>query len=129
MIPYDDLEVALATWRARQGLPGAQLASAAPTPPPRAPAPPPAARMAAPSGPPRAAAPPPAQLSPELQDFDVSEGALIEDGHDEGGDDYVVPFGDVAIDQSGETTAIGGEPEPPTEHLLVPARGKRNPAW
>ena len=42
MIPYDDLVVALATWRARQGLPVAQPVGA-PTPPAKA-APPPATR-------------------------------------------------------------------------------------
>lgn len=135
MIPYDDLVAALATWRARQGLPVAQLAGVVPPPPSRAPAPPPAARTAPPSAPPRTAAPSrttapvPAQISSELDDFDDGEGALLEIGHDDGGDDYAAPFGGAAVDQAGEATAIGGAPEPPSEGLLVPRRGKRDPDW
>ena len=126
MIPYDDLVVALATWRARQGLPVAQPAGAAPTPPPpRAPAPPPAARTTPPSAPPRTAAPPRAPMPSD--DFDDGEGALVEVGPYDVGDDYAVPFGGVAIDQAGESTAIGEAPEAPTEGLLVPKRGKRTP--
>src|SRR5690606_9446428 len=34
MIPYDDLVIALATWRARQGLPVAQLSGSLTPPPP-----------------------------------------------------------------------------------------------
>jgi len=68
-------------------------------------------------------------VSSELQDFDEGEGGLMEVGHYDAGDDFVVPFGGAAVDQSGETTAIGGAPEPPTEGLLVPKRGKRNPDW
>jgi hypothetical protein len=56
-------------------------------------------------------------------DFDEGEGALIEVGQYDIGDDYAVPFGGVA----GESTAIGEAPEAPTEGLLVPKRGKRTP--
>lgn len=134
MIPYDDLVVALATWRARQGLPVAQPAGA----PPRAPAPPPpAARTAPPSAPARTTTPKPAvapkatlsTVSTVLQDFDDGEGALGEDGQYDPGNDYAVPFGGEAIEQAGEATAIGGVPEDPTEGLLQPKRGKRNPDW
>jgi len=68
-------------------------------------------------------------VSNELQDFDEGEGALMEVGPYDGGDDFAMPFGGVAIEQPGEATAIGGAPEPPTEGLLVPKRGKRNPDW
>src|SRR3954469_19758563 len=117
MIPYDDLVVALSAWRARQGLPGALAAGAAP-PPPRAPAAPPPAARSAPPAPPR----PTRQVAPERQDFD--EVALVEDSpFDAGEDDYVVALGV----EPGEPTAIGAAPEPVTEGLLVPKRGKRNP--
>jgi hypothetical protein len=105
MISYDDLVVALASWRARQGLPVVQVAGSvvprpAPTPP----------RAAPPSSPPR-------PIAHEQQDFEDS--ALVEESPYEG-DDYVV--------ESGEATAIGGAPEPATDGLLVPKRGKR-PDW
>jgi hypothetical protein len=64
-----------------------------------------------------------------LQDFDEGEGGLSEDGAYDAGDDFVVPFDGAALDQPGEATAIGGAPEAPTEGLLVPKRGKRNPDW
>ena len=54
MIPYEDLVIALQTWRAKQGLPVAQLSGAL-TPPPVVAAP---SSPSAPSGPP---APPPKQ--------------------------------------------------------------------
>jgi len=138
MIPYDDLVAALATWRARQGLPVARGATPAPAPRPAAPAAPPAraaapapsraappaaARTAPPAAPPRSA-PPPAQIvSSELDDFD--DGALIEDSaYDMGGEDYVLPLGD----PTGESTAIGGAPAAP-EGLLTAKRGKRPNDW
>jgi len=137
MIPYDDLVVALAAWRGRQGLPVAQPAGA----PPRAPAPPPPAARAAPpartTSPKAAVAPPkpavapkpaPTPVSHELQDFDEGEGALGGDGTYDPGDDYAVPFGGAAADPAGEATAIGAAPTPP-EGVLQPKRGKRNPDW
>jgi hypothetical protein len=139
MIPYDDLVVALAAWRAKQGLPVAQLAGAPPPPPPpaRAPAPPPPAARTAP---PRARTAPPAAPAParttatampvppvanEVQDFDEAEGGLVEEGHYDAGDDFAVPFGSAAFDPSNEATAIGGAPSAPTDAK----RGKRNPDW
>jgi hypothetical protein len=111
MIPYDDLVVALAAWRARQGLPVAPIAMPAPPPPPRAPAPP-AARPTAP----RPAPPPPPQGSGSDDDFD--DGGLVEDGqYSSAGDDYVVPLGGDMVEQLGESTAIGAAPEPPSEGL------------
>ena len=133
MIPYDDLVAALATWRARQGLPVARGAVA--TPPPRAPAPAPAPARAAPApaparavpqaAPPRARAP---QLSTDLDDFG-DDSALIEDpAYDAGGDDYVLPLGDAGVEPIGETTAIGGAPDR-ADVLLTPKRGKRSNDW
>jgi hypothetical protein len=106
MISYDDLVVALAAWRARQGLPVVQVAGSVARP-----APAPARSM--PPGAPRSAARPVA----EQDDFEDS--ALVEEAPYDG-DDYVV--------ESGEATAIGGAPEPATDGLLVPKRGKR-PDW
>jgi hypothetical protein len=121
MIPYDDLVVALAAWRARQGLPVAQLAV---TPPPAPPRPP--AQAAARATAPRAAPPPPPPASSSQDDFD--DGGLVEDGqYASAGDDYVVPLGGDMVEQAGESTAIGAAPEPPSEGLTK--RGKRNPDW
>lgn len=117
MIPYDDLVVALAAWRTRQGLPVAQLAVPAP-PPPRPPAP-----VVTRAAPPRATAPPPPPPASSADDFE--DGALVEDGqYGSGGDDYVVPLGGDMVEQAGESTAIGAAPEAPTEGLTK--RGKRN---
>jgi hypothetical protein len=116
MISYDDLVVALAAWRTRQGLPVVQVAIAAPPPPP----PRPPARAAAP----RAPAPPP---PPSAHD-DYDDGALVEDGqYSNSGDDYVVPLGGDMVEHAGESTAIGAAPEGATEGLTK--RGKRNPDW
>ncbi len=114
MIPYDDLVVALATWRAKQGLPGAALSgmplSAAPTAfaTPRA------------APPPRGGLVPPPLASPDPHDdaVDVDEGALIEESHYENdGDDFAMAFdasktstSQVAVEQ--EATAIGMPPPP-----------------
>jgi len=129
MIPYDDLVAALATWRARQGLPVARGMVIAPVPPPRAPAPAPApspARTAPQAAPPRAAAP---QIGTDLDDFGDDDSALIEDSaYDADGGDYVLPLGDPAVDPLGETTAIGGAPDR-VENLLTTKRGKRPNDW
>ena len=148
MIPYDDLVAALATWRARQGLPGAQPGGAAPAPAAKAPPAPtakgppargpssqqPAVRVATPAAPPRPttsprpAVPPPPAPS-EHNDFDDVEGAAIDgDNYDNTGDDFVMSIADDPV-ETGEATAIGGVPEAPAEGLLVPKRGKRNPDW
>jgi hypothetical protein len=117
MISYDDLVVALAAWRARQGLPVVQVAGAVAAPvPASAPvvAPPSMARSAPPRPGPAAA--------PAEQDFEDS--ALVEEApYDAAGDDYVVSLG---VEQPGEPTSINGAPEPPTDG--AGRRGKR-PAW
>jgi hypothetical protein len=125
MIPYDDLVVALASWRARQGLPVAPLTGAsAAARPPAAPV-----RSAPPHAPPRASSAVSPAVGPELQDFDGD--ALIEESpYDPAGDDYVVQLGTgvqgiqgVQIDSPGESTAAGSDVI--TEGLLIPKRGKR----
>lgn len=116
MIPYDDLVVALSAWRARQGLPVAQSAAAAPPARARAaPAPAPAPAPAAPAARATPARPAAAQV-PAASDFD--EPALVEDGYDnDSGEDYVMQLGENAA----EPTAIGGVPEP----VPTGGRGKR----
>jgi len=131
MIPYEDLVVALAAWRARQGLPVAQLAVPPPAPPP----PPPRATprgYATPvvprAAPPPAPPPPPAPSSATLDDNYDDDGGLVEDGqYASAGDDYVVPLGGELVEQAGESTAIGSAPESPSEGLTK--RGKRNQDW
>lgn len=116
MIPYDDLVIALQTWRARQGLPVAQL-SGATTPPPVVtmagvvPAP----RGAPPATPPsrgflgNVATPPP--LAPLDDTLDVDAAALIEESsYPEEGGDFAVAFGAEKPYFDAEETAIGGPP-------------------
>jgi hypothetical protein len=137
MIPYDDLVVALASWRARQGLPVAPssgvpqaraqvVTPTVPRPAVQAPA---APRATPPSAPPRAMplpAPPGSGGSGSDMDDDgddIDGAALIEDSvYDPSGDDYVVPLGEAGIEPIGEPTAIGGAPE-------MPKRGKRPHDW
>lgn len=100
MIPYDDLVAALASWRARQGLPNATI-----SPSPAvvaAEAPKPAARTAPPAAPPaRVAAPPPLASAEEVDDS-----ALLEEAHyDNEGNDFALAFGQPEVDA--ESTAIG----------------------
>jgi hypothetical protein len=122
MVPYDDLVVALAAWRARQGLPVAQVAGAVPG---RPPGPPATARTAPPNAPPRSFA-----LPAPIAADDFGADALVEDSvYDPAGEDYVMPLGGAIIVESAEATPIGGPPEPVTEGLLVPKRGKRKPDW
>lgn len=131
MIPYDDLVVALATWRARQGLPVAQLTGTPAAPPARMAAPPPpAARAAPPSAPPRTTTAPHPQVAAEvneLEEREVSVGTLIEDGRDDPTDDeFSMALGVLAVESSGPT-AIGGAPEPSAQ-IPVPRRGQRPPS-
>lgn len=128
MIPYDDLVIALQTWRAKQGLPVAQLSGAL-TPPP--PVEQPAFVAAAPAGFPQRAAPPAAPLArnqgflgnvatppplaandDSLDDVDAS--ALIEESHYEPeGDDFAMAFAaGKGGDQGEEATAISAAPAP-----------------
>jgi len=124
MIPYDDLVAALATWRARQGLPVVRTGNATPaTPTPTAAPPPrvvtvPAAAPAARQAPPRGAQHLPPPIESGLDDFDDS--ALLEDGSYDSGEDYVLSLGH-AGDPSAEPTAIGGAP--------TAGRGKRGNGW
>jgi hypothetical protein len=102
MIPYDDLVIALATWRARQGLPVAQLSGSL-TPPPPAPAP---VARTAPPAPPRSGTPPPLAEVDEVEE----EAALIEEAHyDNDGADFAMAFGG-AVEKDAESTAIGVPP-------------------
>ncbi|HWO18996.1 MAG TPA: hypothetical protein VNO30_09470 [Kofleriaceae bacterium] len=108
MIPYDDLVAALTAWRARQGLPTAQL--------PGAPAPAPKAAVSTPtpatkSGPARAAtdggrsarAPSPAIVHDDS--FEAEEVALIDDAS------YEPDFAGFD-NELGESTALGTTPAP-----------------
>jgi hypothetical protein len=147
MIPYDDLVIALATWRARQGLPVVQLSGAL-TPPPEVPAyatPPAPPPRAAPPAPPRGSPSsqfshietPPPLAAPEAGDdpLDVDDAALLEETHYENeGADFGIAFGEAQLD--GESTAIGvpppprdsfGEPEPAPAG--PPKRKKKNNDW
>ena len=107
MIPYDDLVIALATWRARQGLPVSQLSGAL-SPPPAAPlASQSSDRMrTAPPPPPRNAAPPP--LEEPMHD-EVDAAALIdENAYENEGADFAMAFG--GVQPEAESTAIGMPP-------------------
>ena len=125
MIPYDDLVVALQNWRARQGLPVAQLSSLAPSAPVIASTPPP---------PPPAKAPPPL-AAVDTRDEDVDDDALLEEAHYENeGNDFAMAFGQAEADES---TSIGSAPSPNRDSFggggtePEPPRGKpgRNDDW
>ncbi len=131
MIPYEDLVIALQTWRAKQGLPVAQLSGAL-TPPPAVSAPAYAAPMTAPPGPPppkpqdflgNVATPPPLAAPPE-DSMDVEDAALIEETHYESeGDDFAMAFGAAGAPATDDedSTAIGHQPPPlgrPSENTL-----------
>ena len=115
MIPYEELVIALQTWRAKQGLPVAQRSGQL-TPPPVA------AKASPPSPPGRAAQPFIANVAtpPPLDTLDAPEtheesldvdGALIEEAHYENeGDDFAMAFG-----QAGAAVDDGDAPERPTE--------------
>ena len=130
MIPYEELVIALQTWRAKQGLPVGQLSGAL-TPPPMMAAPiaPPMAppqRTGPPLAPPKSGstgpqqafggnvATPPPLAAPE-ESLDVDEGSLIEEEAqlDSEGEDFEqqFPAGRAALDD-GESTAIGSAPAP-----------------
>src|ERR1700755_3158668 len=91
MIPYDELVIALQTWRAKQGLPVAQMSGQL-TPPPVASTPP------APPRPAQAflgnvATPPPLAAETHEDSLDV-DGALIEEAqYENDGDDFAMAFG------------------------------------
>src|SRR3954469_20335931 len=119
MIPYEDLVIALQTWRAKQGLPVGQLSGAL-TPPPAAPlaaasAPASGPQTRPPGPPPKAqgflgnvATPPPLD-APGAETMDVEDAALLEEAHYENeGDDFAMNF----AGQLDDSTAIGGAPRP-----------------
>jgi hypothetical protein len=139
MIPYDDLVIALATWRGRQGLPVSSLSgalqppgfaqaaaprAAAPAfsppaaaarpvpvaPPARQPAPPPAA--AAPPAPPPLAPPPEDSLDLDAEPHEE----LDESAYENEGNDFAMAFAD-APEHADEATSIGGAPRPSVTHV------------
>lgn len=110
MIPYEDLVIALQTWRAKQGLPVAQMSGQL-TPPPVAPK--------APPGPPGRPAQPflgnvstPPPLAPAGETHEDSldvDGALIEEAQYENeGGDFAMAFGEAGVSED-------EAPERPTE--------------
>ena len=125
MIPYEELVVALQTWRAKQGLPVGQLLGATTTTmaPPRS-GPPVAPPKSGSTGPQQAfggnvAAPPP--LAAPEESLDVDESALIEEAHfDTEGEDFEqqFPAGRTELDD-GESTAIGSPPAPRTSESTL----------
>jgi hypothetical protein len=108
MIPYDDLVIALQTWRAKQGLPVGQLSGQL-TPPPQQ-----AGKQ--PSGPTFSnAGPPPLQRASE-ESMDV-DGALIEEAqevqeehYEAESNDFAMAFGQEAAPGQDESTSIGEMP-------------------
>lgn len=135
MIPYEELVIALQTWRAKQGLPVAQMSGQL-TPPPVAP------KTAPPAPPPGRAAQPflgnvatPPPLAPETQEDSLDvDGALIEEAHYENeGDDFAMAFSGSGTGE--DSTAIGGAPadneEGGTEVASPGARrgGNRGEDW
>lgn len=126
MIPYDDLVVALQTWRARQGLPVAQLSGVMIPPPalvaetrPAGDQPTGATPRTNPPAPPKPAMPPP--LAPvDTRDEDVEAAALLEEAHYENeGDDFAMAFGaainegdEQVAEEESESTSIGTPPPP-----------------
>lgn len=127
MIPYDDLVIALQTWRARQGLSVAQMSGIVepvPVPPPvEVAAPISRPRTSPPVAPPKSAVPPP--LAPvDTRDEDVDDAALLEEAHYENeGDDFAMGFvaatsgqnteaADEAVEEEHESTSIGTPPPP-----------------
>ena len=120
MIPYDDLVIALQSWRAKQGLPVAQM-SASLTPPPmqaQAPQASPAPRAMPPAAPGSgrmgSVGSPALEVSPTHDEALDVDGALIEEAHYENeGDDFAMAFSGAT--EHGESTAIG---RGPADHTL-----------
>jgi hypothetical protein len=141
MIPYDDLVIALQTWRARQGLPVAQLSGVAISPPPVQAAAPDfdSPRPGPPSAPPRAVPPPLAPV--DTRDDEVEEAALIEEEaqYENEGDDFAMAFGGQPppeAEAADESTSIGTAPPPgrdsfggSTEPEPPPGKLNQNDDW
>ena len=145
MIPYDDLVAALSAWRARQGLPVSTLggggSGATPQPgsgPNAAPQPGSGPNMAAKagSGPNRGMPPAPGSgrtkapsMPPPMQEeLDVEDAAMLEEQYENEGDDFAMAFNPGA-GGDGESTAIGGAPERPTEADMGRRCGNNNDDW
>jgi hypothetical protein len=133
MIPYDELVIALQTWRAKKGLPVSQMSGSLAPPPVVKPA----ARTAPSAPPPRAKprqAPPPAEMidGASLLDEPIDQLAEpLDDGsYDNEGSDFAMNFG---AEADGESTSIGSPPPRPSD-LTDPTGGlprgaKRNDDW
>jgi hypothetical protein len=110
MIPYEDLVIALQTWRAKQGLPVAQLSGAL-TPPPGA-ATAPARRPPMQAFPPGISTPTPLPepMAGADEHMDVDDAALLEESHNENdGGDFGMSFGN----NDDSSTSIGQPPPAP----------------
>ena len=159
MIPYDDLVVALATWRAKQGLPVGQMSAVLTPPVSAAPGAPASStqsgsgpkRSGPPSGPPgapptpgkapgsgRTAAPAPTPLPPSAETLDIDEHIVDEDAQLEGVDEFANAFSNIQADgaEGDEPTSIGSAPTPrdsfggQTDPSPGPARTpNRNDDW
>lgn len=141
MIPYEELVIALQTWRAKQGLPVGQLSGAltppsAVAPPPQRAGPPVAPPKMGSTGPQQAflgnVATPPPLAAPE-ESLDVDDASLIEEAHYESeGDDFAMNFaGGAPPSDDGESTSIGNVPDPRGSNTTlddgdVPATASRN---
>ena len=108
MIPYDDLVIALAAWRANQGLPvvNSSLTSGAPASQPIVSHAPPRGTPPAPPG--RGGFAANVANSPPHETVDIDEVALIDESYEEAGD-FAIPFNQPEL----ESTAIGLAPLPP----------------
>ena len=102
MIPYEELVIALQTWRAKQGLPVGMLSTAA-VPPPASP-PMATQRSGPPVAPPKSGSTGPQQALDVADDsLDVDDSALLEEAQ----------YDPHALDD-GESTSIGTAPSPRT---------------
>lgn len=110
MIPYEELVIALQSWRAKQGLPVGQLSAVAMPPPASAPMTP--QRSGPPAAPPKSGSTGPQQAfgnvaTPEplaaAEELDVEDAALLEEAQ----------YDPHALDD-GESTSIGTAPTPRT---------------
>lgn len=120
MIPYDELVVALATWRAKQGLPvatptagsGAAAAAKAGSGPTATSGSGPTLGAKSGSGPARTTPPGPAPRYESAAEEDVDDAALLEEASYEG--DYQSAFDAVTTHGlgDGESTSIGAPPAP-----------------
>ncbi|MBX3158672.1 MAG: hypothetical protein KF773_22075 [Deltaproteobacteria bacterium] len=122
MIPYEDLVVALQTWRARRGLPVGQMSGsfvppvASAAPPPVSTPPPVAARTAPPHRPPTAPAarpPAPAPLAPLEEHLDVADDSLLEETSYDAEGNFTMSFGGGPPVRDSEATSIGMPPPAP----------------